>query len=84
MHHLPTELQCWSHASDKLKACRDTYNKHSTVDTMARVNRLIRAWPTMSSDNGDFLEAHDTVKATYKKLSSGLNEIKEAAELEAK
>ena len=51
---------------------------------MARVNRLILAWPTMSSDNVDFLEAPETVKATYKKLSSGLNEIKEAAELEAK
>lgn len=68
----------------KLNACRDTYDNPTTVEAMARVNRSISAWPTMSGENGEPLESFETIKATYKKLSSGLTEIKEAAELEAK
>lgn len=51
---------------------------------MQRVNRLIRAWPEMSSESGDFLEAPETVRATYKKLNIGLKDIQEAAEAEVK
>lgn len=47
---------------------------------MARVNRSIAAWP----GEDEPLEGFETVKATYKKLSSGLTDIKEAAEAEAK
>lgn len=51
---------------------------------MQRVNRSISAWPAVSGENGEPLEAFETVKATYKKLSSGLTEIRDAAEIEAK
>ncbi|THH11166.1 hypothetical protein EW145_g833 [Phellinidium pouzarii] len=78
------ELQCWAHAASKLAAYRDTYNNQGTLEAMARVNRSISAWPAMSGENGEPLESLETVKATYKKLSSGLTEIKDAAELEAK
>ncbi|KAI5122784.1 hypothetical protein M0805_000128 [Coniferiporia weirii] len=78
------EQHCWAHAASKLAACRDTYDNPVTLEAMARVNRSISAWPAMSGENGEPLESFETVKATYKKLSSGLNEIKDAAELEAK
>lgn len=54
------------------------------MDAMNRVNRSIAAWPFSIGENGEPLESFETIKATYKKLSSGLTEIKEAAELEAK
>ncbi|KAL5520121.1 hypothetical protein ACEPAG_1781 [Sanghuangporus baumii] len=78
------ELQCWTHAMAKLNACRETYENPSTLDAMNRVNRSIAAWPFSNGENGEPLESFETIKATYKKLSSGLTEIKEAAEVEAK
>ena len=78
-----SEQECWSHAALKLAACRDLYQNPTTLDTIARVNRSILAWPA-TKDNGEPFESMETVKTTYKKLSSGLNEIKETAESEAK
>lgn len=83
---LPKRLEqmCWSHAATKLVTCRDIYQSTQTLEAMARVNRSISAWPATSGENGEPLESLETVKTTYKKLSSGLNEIKDAAELEEK
>ncbi|KAH8114515.1 SGF29 tudor-like domain-containing protein [Phellopilus nigrolimitatus] len=78
------EIQCWAHAAAALSSCRDAYNNPGTLEAMARVNRSISAWPSMSGENGEPMEAFETVKDTYRKLSSGLNEIKDAAEVEAK
>ncbi|EJC98115.1 uncharacterized protein FOMMEDRAFT_114966 [Fomitiporia mediterranea MF3/22] len=78
------ELQCWAVVVAKLNACRQTYEKPETMETMGRVNRSISAWPTMSGDNGEPLEPFETIKATYKKLSSGLADIQKHAEAEAK
>lgn len=78
------EIQWWSQATLKLNAFRDTYSNPATVDAMARVNRAISAWPDVSGENGEPPAAIETVKATYKKLSSGLTEIKESADLEIK
>lgn len=78
------EIQWWSQAAIKLTACRDVYNNPATLDAMQRVNRAISAWPDVSGENGEPPAAIETIKATYKKLSSGLSEVRDAAELEAK
>ncbi|KAL0961072.1 hypothetical protein HGRIS_006056 [Hohenbuehelia grisea] len=74
------EIECWSHASASLAALATVYSNPSTVDTIERVNRLISTWPT------DDLPAEgiDSVKTSYRKLSSGLHEIADTAHKEAK
>lgn len=78
------EIQYWAHAASALNTFRDKYNSPTTVDAIGRVNRSISAWPVTSSDDGQPMESLDTVMTTYKKLTAGLTEIKEAAETEAK
>lgn len=53
----------------------------ATQDTIGRVNRLILAWPP---DETLPAEGIDGVKTVYKKLVSGLNEIKTSSEREVK
>lgn len=50
-------------------------------DAVGRVNRLILAWP---NDETLPAEGMDSVKTVYKKLSSGLSEIKTNSEREIK
>ncbi|KAK7056795.1 Protein phosphatase 2C 2 [Paramarasmius palmivorus] len=68
------ELDCWSHAANSLSALSEIYAKSATQDNIGRVNRLITAWP---SDDVVPAEGFDSLKNTYKKLTSALNEIKE-------
>jgi SAGA-associated factor 29 len=55
------------------------YNDPVPAETVNRVNRLITAWP-----QGDSMpaEGYEGVKAVYKKLRSGLNEIQTQAKAE--
>lgn len=52
-----------------------------TVETIGRVNRLISSWP---SNDTLPAEGFDGVKPVYKKLFSGLEEVKRNAEKEAR
>ena len=53
-------------------------------DAIARVNRLIAGWSTGSGDDALPLDGFDTAKSIYKKLHSGLTEIKNKADAETK
>jgi len=75
------EVDYWSHAATSLSALSSLCASPETSDTIGRVNRLISAWPT---DDTLPAEGFDSVKSTYKKLLLGLNEIKNAAERDAK
>ncbi|TCD66620.1 hypothetical protein EIP91_001130 [Steccherinum ochraceum] len=75
------EIEYWTHAADSLSALSASYTSPDNKDTVGRVNRLISAWP---SDDTLPAEGFDSVKTTYKKLVSGLNDIKAAAERDAK
>jgi SAGA-associated factor 29 len=57
------------------------YSNPTTVETIGRVNRLISSWP---SDDTLPAEGFDGVKPVYKKLLSGLQEVKHNAEKEAR
>jgi SAGA-associated factor 29 len=50
------------------------------MDTIGRVNRLISSWPLNDTLPA---EGFDGVKPVYKKLLSGLHEVKTNAEKEA-
>lgn len=80
----PSEIQCWSHASNTLSAFSEKYNNLTTGDALARVNRLISVWPTTAGDDTLPMDGFDSVKTVYKKLSSGLNEVKMTAETEVR
>ncbi|KAJ3763702.1 SGF29 tudor-like domain-containing protein [Lentinula raphanica] len=72
------EIECWNHAAASLQTLSATY---SGPDTIGRVNRLISAWP---ADDTLPAEGLDSVKAIYKKLVSGLEEIRLTSEKEIK
>ncbi|EIN12596.1 hypothetical protein PUNSTDRAFT_97392 [Punctularia strigosozonata HHB-11173 SS5] len=75
------EAQCWAHASSALRALNEVYASPSSVETIGRVNRLISAWPTDDTLPG---EGYDGLKLMYKKLTSGLNDIRNNAEAEVR
>jgi len=75
------EVDCWSHAAGSLTVLSNKYSSHSTSDTIDRVNRLINAWP---SDDTFPAEGYEGIKSIYKKLLSGLDDIRLAAEEEVK
>lgn len=81
---LLTEIQCWSHAATALSSFREKYENPTATETIARVNRLINEWPTSLGDDGEPMSSFETVKTTHRKLSIGLNEVRAAAEAEAK
>lgn len=66
-----SELECWSQTVQSLPKLAELQER--TVETTGRVNRLISAWPT---DDTLPAEGYESVKSTYKKLVSGLTEIK--------
>ncbi|KAI0372128.1 hypothetical protein BV20DRAFT_940605 [Pilatotrama ljubarskyi] len=55
-------------------------SEHERDDTVGRVHRLLSGWPT---DDSVPPEGIDHVKTLYKKLISGLNEVKATAEKDA-
>lgn len=64
------ELECWTRTVQTLPKLAELQER--TVETTGRVNRLISAWPT---DDTLPAEGYESVKTTYKKLTSGLKEI---------
>ncbi|KAI0926963.1 hypothetical protein AcW1_007659 [Taiwanofungus camphoratus] len=74
------EIEYWSHAAAALSKLSSMYTNPTGIETVGRVNRLLSAWPT-----DDILpaEGYDSVKSIYKKLTSGLQEIKTNAEQDA-
>ncbi|KAH9950535.1 SGF29 tudor-like domain-containing protein [Amylocystis lapponica] len=71
------EVECWSNAASSLSKFSTTYSSPSTAETIGRVNRLLLAWPM---DDTMPAEGYDSVRSVYKKLISGLTEIKSTAE----
>jgi SAGA-associated factor 29 len=76
-----SEFDCWARASESLATLSTVYANQESLETIGRVNRLLSAWP---SDDTVPAEGFDSLKSTYKKLTSGLSEIKSNAEREAK
>jgi len=75
------EVDCWSHARSSINALNGIYSSPSTKETIGRVNRLISSWPPNDTLPA---EGFDGVKPVYKKLLSGLQEVKSNAEKEAR
>lgn len=75
------EIECWNHAAASLSTLSAIYSGSPTIDTIGRVNRLISAWP---ADDTLPAEGLDSVKSIYKKLVSGLEEIRLTSEKEIK
>ena len=77
------EIQCWSHATNALTSFREKYASPSTSETLARVNRLISAWP--ATDGGDQpLDGYEQFRQISKKLTASLTTVKADAEAETK
>ncbi|KAI0632097.1 SGF29 tudor-like domain-containing protein [Trametes polyzona] len=74
------ELECWSQASASLSKLSTMLSEHERDDTVGRIHRLLSGWPT---DDTLPSEGIEHVKTLYKKLNSGLNEIKATAERDA-
>ncbi|KAG6876518.1 hypothetical protein C0992_012602 [Termitomyces sp. T32_za158] len=75
------ELDCWSQAAASLSTLTAQFSRHSTLETIERVNRLISAWPV---DDNIPAEGLDGVKATHKKLAPALRDIQNTADEELK
>ncbi|KAF9485835.1 hypothetical protein BDN70DRAFT_870730 [Pholiota conissans] len=73
------EVDCWGHATASLKVLSGIYAKGATVETIARVNRLISAWP---SDDNLPTEGLASLRSSQGRLSSGLVDIAEYAKKE--
>jgi hypothetical protein len=76
-----SEIDCWSHATSSISALSNLALNSSTQETVARVNRLIDIWP---ADDAFLTEGYETIKANFKKLASGLNDIKAQSERDVK
>ncbi|PSR74816.1 hypothetical protein PHLCEN_2v9530 [Hermanssonia centrifuga] len=76
-----TEMQWWAHSAESLTKLSTLYTSSDSSETIGRVNRLLSAWPT---DDSPPAEGYDNVKNIYKKLSSGLTEIKTTTDREIK
>jgi SAGA-associated factor 29 len=76
-----SEIDCWSHATSSISALSNLALNSSTQETIARVNRLIDLWP---ADDAFPAEGLETIRTNYKKLVSGLNDIKAQSEGDAK
>ncbi|KAL4251861.1 SAGA-associated factor 29 [Abortiporus biennis] len=76
------EVEFWTHAAASLSKLSTLHTNQETSDAIGRVNRLLSAWP--ADDTVPPAEGFDNVKNVYKKLTSGLNEIKSAADRDAK
>ena len=74
-----TEVECWSQAAVSLNKLSTKLSKPERNDTIGRVHRLLSQWP---SDDSLPSEGIEGVKSIYKKLVSGLQEVKTTAEKE--
>jgi SAGA-associated factor 29 len=74
-------LDCWEHAAKSLTTLSTIYSDAAAIETIGRVNRLISVWP---ADETLPAQGLDNVKVIYKKLSSGLDEIKATSDKEVK
>ena len=72
-----TELDCWTQATVQLNKLSAMLSEQQRDDPAGRVHRLLSQWP---SDDSLPTEGIDGVKSIYKKLISGLNEVKTNAE----
>lgn len=70
-------MQLWTAAASALKQISAAHSSSEAAETIGRINRLLSAWP---QDDTLPAEGYDSVKSIYKKLNSGLKEIKESAE----
>ena len=77
--HLP-EVDCWSQAAASLNKLSTMLTEQERDDTIGRVHRLLSQWP---SDDSLPSEGIDGVKSIYRKLVSGLTEVKANAEKDA-
>ncbi|KAF9013413.1 hypothetical protein BDQ17DRAFT_1343382 [Cyathus striatus] len=75
------ELECWSHAATSLKELSDLLSTGPTSNILGRVNRSIASWP---ADDIIPAEGYESVKTNAKRLTHGLEELKEAANAEVK
>ncbi|PIL22556.1 hypothetical protein GSI_15245 [Ganoderma sinense ZZ0214-1] len=73
------EVECWSQAATSLNKLSTMLSKPERNDTIGRVHRLLSQWP---SDDSLPSEGIEGVKSIYKKLVSGLQEVKTTAEKE--
>lgn len=77
----PTEeIDCWSRS---ISALSSLAVNSSTQDTVKNVNRLI-ATATWPGDDALSTEGFESIKATYKKLITGLNDIKAQSDRDVK
>ena len=75
----PPEVECWSQASTSLGKLSSMLAQHKEDDPVGRVHRLLSQWP---SDDALPTDGIDGVRSTYKKLLSGLNDVKSNTEKE--
>jgi SAGA-associated factor 29 len=80
-HHNPEEIDCWSRSTSSISALSNLAINSSTPETVNRVNRLITAWP---ADDALPAEGLEDIKANYKKLVTGLNDIKTQSDRDVK
>lgn len=78
--YVSAELEYWIHAKGPLQELSKIYNSPSASATIDRVNRLISVW----SDSTLPAEGFDGLKNNYQKLTTGLQEIKHAADRETR
>ncbi|KAH9168466.1 SGF29 tudor-like domain-containing protein [Lactarius sanguifluus] len=74
------EIECWSHS---ISALSNLEVNSSTPETVGRVNRLITTWPTDDAFPADGFESVN-LKSNYKKLATGLKEIKTQSDSDIK
>jgi len=72
------EIDCWSRS---ISALSNLAVNSSTQETVNRVNRLIATW---SADDALTTEGFEGIKSNYKKLVSGLSDIKTQSDRDAK
>ena len=72
------EIDCWSRS---ISALSNLAVNSSTQETINRVNRLINTW---SADDAPSTEGFEGIKANYKKLVSGLSDIKTQSDRDVK
>ncbi|KAI0720477.1 SGF29 tudor-like domain-containing protein [Cerioporus squamosus] len=74
------ELECWGQTRTELNKLDLMLKEQERDDTIGRVHRLLSQWPL---DDALPAEGIDGVKSIYKKLISGLTELKANAENDA-
>ena len=75
-----SEVDCWQQAATSLGRLVALLAEQERDDHPGRVHRLLSQWP---SDDALPTEGIDGVKSIYKKLVSGLNEVRVNAEKDA-